>query len=266
LTSSGLPIDIDVTDGMTMDAVAKAINDKNGSINASVVNGTLRLQARQQGASSDIQITPSAGVSLGTFDNPIPAQDAAGTINAIGFSSTSNTVTSAIAGVTLNLLGTTPTAPLTLTVDPARVDSDAIVTKVKTFVAAYNDVISTLQSKITEKSVQNPTTDDDRVKGAMFGDTTLTNLLDQLRTGLMNPVSGLAAGKNIRTYPGLSPGAVGQAYPTDSASGKLVLDETQLRSSLAAGTADIKSLFNANGGSDSVDGFMQRISDIAFNA
>src|SRR5262249_29152099 len=36
LTSSGLPIDIDVTDGMTMDPAAKAINDKNGSLNASL--------------------------------------------------------------------------------------------------------------------------------------------------------------------------------------------------------------------------------------
>src|SRR4051812_44164494 len=171
LVSSGIPIDINVTDGQTMDVVAKAINDKNGSITASVVNGTLRLQARQQGAASDIQMTSSAGVSLGTFDDAIAAQDASGTINGNPFTSSSNTVTSAISGVTLNLLGTTPTEPLTLTVDPQRVDTDTIVSKVKTFVSAYNDVISLLQSKTTEKTVQNPKTDDERIQGAMFGDT-----------------------------------------------------------------------------------------------
>src|SRR5262249_3630878 len=153
------------------------------------------------------------------------------------------TVTTAIAGVTLSLQGTTPSAPITLTVDPARVDADAIVTKVKTFVTAYNDVIQTLTDKTNEKTVQNPTTDDDRIKGALFGDSTLTNLLNQLRTGMQNPIGGLGVGKNIMSYVGLSTGPVGQAYTTDSSSGKLTLDETKLRSAIAAGTADIKSLF-----------------------
>ncbi len=247
ITSSGIPIDIAVTDGMSMTDVAKAINNKNGSLGASVVNGTLRLAARQQGASSAIQMTMDSGVSLGTFTDAIAAQDAAGTVNGVAFSSATNTVTSAISGVTLSLQGTTPSAPITLTVDPARVDPDAIVTKVKTFVTAYNDVIQTLTDKTTEKSVQNPTTDDDRIKGALFGDSTLTGLLNQLRQGMQNPISGLSTGKNIMNYAGLSTGAVGQAYTADSASGKLVLDETKLRSSIAAGTADIKSLFASNG-------------------
>src|SRR4029079_1618395 len=103
---------------------------------------SLGLPARQQGAASNIQMTMDPGVSLGTFTDAIAAQDAAGTVNGVAFSSSSNTVTSAISGVTLNLMGTTPSAPLTLTVDPARVDPDAIVGKVKTFVTAYNDVIS----------------------------------------------------------------------------------------------------------------------------
>jgi flagellar hook-associated protein 2 len=266
IVSSGIPIDIAVTDGMSMTDVAKAINDKNGSLGASVVNGTLRLQARQQGASSDIQMTMDAGVSLGTFTDAIAASDAAGTVNGVGFTSSSNTVTSAIAGVTLNLQGTTPSAPITLTVDPARVDADDIVNKVKTFVSAYNDVIQELNDKTNEKSVINPTTDEDRVKGALFGDPTLTGLLNQLRTGMQNPVTGLSTGKNIMDYVGLSTGAVGQAYTSDSVSGKLVLDENQLRTSLANGTADIKALFAANGATDDVDGLMQRMSDISFNA
>jgi flagellar hook-associated protein 2 len=211
-------------------------------------------------------MTMDPGVSLGTFTDAIAAQDAAGTVNGVAFTSSSNTVTSAISGVTLNLMGTTPSAPLTLTVDPARVDPDAIVTKVKTFVTAYNDVISTLTDKTTEKTVQNPTTDDDRIKGALFGDSTLTNLLNQLRQGMQNPITGLSSGKNIMNYAGLSTGPVGQAYTTDSASGKLVLDESKLRSSIAAGTADIKSLFMSNGATDGVKGLMQRVSDVAFNA
>jgi flagellar hook-associated protein 2 len=265
LDSAGVGIDISVTDGESMDDVATAINAKNGSIQATTANGILRLTSKATGASSAITMTPDAGVSLGSFSDLVSGSDATGTVGGKAFTSSSNTVTNALTGVTLNLQATT-TTPVSLNVNPTYVDNDAIVDKVKTFVTAYNDVITSIEAKTTELPVQNATTDADRVKGDLFGDSTLNELLDQLRDGMSGVVDGLANGQNLASSVGLSTGAVGSTYSADLVSGKLTLDESKLRQALAGGTDLVKKLFSTNAGSAAGDGLMQRMSDVCWNA
>jgi flagellar hook-associated protein 2 len=93
-----------------------------------------------------LSITSNTQTAL-TFDTPVGGTDASLTIDGVPFSSNSNTVTGAIQGVTLNLVGLssgTPAQATQLTVGP---DTDQITNAVNNFVSAYNTVVSTINSQ-----------------------------------------------------------------------------------------------------------------------
>jgi flagellar hook-associated protein 2 len=263
ITSSGVAIHVDLTAGMTMGDVAAAINAKNGAISATTANGQLRLTARQTGADSAISVSNvSGGASVIGLTSQVVGSDASGTIDGNAFTSASNQVTSAISGVTINLISATGPAGTTLTVNPSQVDNAAIAGKVQDFVKAYNDVIKTASDELNEKKVINAKTDEDRLKGALFGDSRLQSLVDSLRSAFINPVAGLSGAQSIASFAGLSTGAVGSGDTT----GQLSLDTNKLTAALAGGSDAIKSLFMSSTGTSSSNGLMQRISDLSWNA
>lgn len=262
ISSSGVAIHVDLSSGMTMSDVANAINAKNGAITATTANGQLRLMAKQTGVDSAITVSNvTGGASAIGLSTAVAGTDASGTIDGNPFTSASNQVT-AISGVTMNVTSATGAAGVTLTVNPSQVDTASIVTKVKAFVTAYNDVIKTATDELTEKKVINPATDEDRLKGALFGDSRLQSLVDSLRNGFISPVSGLTGAQSIASFAGLSTGAFGSGDTT----GQLTLDETRLTASLAGGSDAIKSLFMTSTGTTATSGLMQRMSDLAWNA
>ena len=86
-------------------------------------------------------------------------------------------------------------------------------------------MIKTATDELNEKKVINPQTDDDRLKGAMFGDSRLQSLVDSLRNAFISPVSGLSGAQSIASFAGLSTGASGSGDIT----GQLTLDTTRSR-------------------------------------
>ena len=81
--------------------------------------------------------------------------------------STSNTITNAIAGVTLNLTGVTTTSgPVTVNVAPPAPNATNITTAVNAFITQYNSVLSQMQAQISQKpSSSDPT------QGTLYGDS-----------------------------------------------------------------------------------------------
>ena len=206
ITSSGVAIHVDLTSGMTMSDVAAAINSKNGAITATTANGQLRLMAKQSGAASAISISNvTGGAAAIGLTTQVAGSDASGTIDGNAFSSASNQVTSAVSGVTINLTSATGPDGVTLTVNPSRSTTPSITTKVQAFVTAYNDVIKTATDEVNEKKIINPQTDDDRLKGAMFGDSRLQSLIDSLRNAFISPVSGSRVHRASRASPASRP-------------------------------------------------------------
>jgi flagellar hook-associated protein 2 len=263
ISSSGVAIHVDLTAGMTMSDVAAAINAKNGAITATTANGQLRLTAKQTGVDSAITVSnATGGASAIGLTSAVVGSDATGTIDGNAFASSSNQVTSAISGVTLNLTAATGAAGVSLTVNPSQVDNAAITSKLQDFVKAYNDVIKTATDELTQKKVINAKTDDDRLQGAMFGDSRLQSLVDSLRNAVISPVSGLTGSQSIANFAGISTGAFGSGDTT----GQLTLDTTKLTAALAGGSDAIKSLFMSSTGSSASSGLMQRISDLSWNA
>ena len=151
---SGQTRDIAITQGSndTLSTLATYINTQSSAnswgITASVVsdaNGSrLSLQSQSSGSTGALASVVNTNTSL-TFNTPLGGANAALTIDGVPFSSSSNTVTGAIQGVTLSLLSpSTPGTPLQLTVGA---DANQITSAVNNFVSAYNTVISTINSQ-----------------------------------------------------------------------------------------------------------------------
>jgi flagellar hook-associated protein 2 len=155
--ASGVTRDIAITQGSndTLTTLASYINTQsttNGwGVTATVVSDAtgsrLALQSQSSGTTGALAITnPTTTDTSLTFDAPLGGTNAALTIDGVPFSSTTNTVTGAIQGVTLTLVGQSqsPLDPVQLTVGP---DTSQISNAVNNFVSAYNTVISTINSQ-----------------------------------------------------------------------------------------------------------------------
>jgi flagellar hook-associated protein 2 len=151
--SGGTTYDIPITQGSndTLNTLASYINTQstanNWGVTASVVSdgsgSRLSLQSQNSGSAGALAITTNSNTTLG-FATPQGGANASLTIDGVPFSSSTNTVTGAIQGVTLNLVSQSPGNPVQLTVAP---DQNQITTAVNNFVSAYNTVVSTINSQ-----------------------------------------------------------------------------------------------------------------------
>jgi len=152
--ATGTTRDIAITQGSndTLTTLASYINTQsvaNGwGVTASVVSDAtgsrLSLQSQSSGTTGALSIASNSNTTL-TFAPPTGGTNAALTIDGVPFSSSNNTVTGAIQGVTLTLLSQSPVStPVQLTVGP---DTSQITNAVNNFVSAYNTVISTINTQ-----------------------------------------------------------------------------------------------------------------------
>jgi flagellar hook-associated protein 2 len=153
--SSGTTHDIAITQGSndTLNSLAQYINTQssanNWGVTASVVSDTsgsrLAIFSQSTGSSGALSINnPTATNTSLTFDAPVGGANAALTIDGVPFNSSSNTVSGAIQGVTLNLVSQAPGNTVQLTVGA---DTSQITAAVNNFVSAYNTVVSTINSQ-----------------------------------------------------------------------------------------------------------------------
>ena len=166
----------------------------------------------------------------------VAAANANLTVNGVPITSTTNTVTGAIQGVTLNLNNkTTTTASLTV----AR-DTTGITTAVSNFVDAYNALANQLKSRSAFGDATNPA-------GSLAGNGSVRLMLDQLRSIFITGASG-------GTLTSLA-----QVGITSQADGTLALDSTQLDNAMTNDFSDVSHLFT------SATGFATRLNAWATN-
>jgi flagellar hook-associated protein 2 len=268
-------ISVDVVATDTLQTIADKINGSTGTgVYASVVSDKLVLSGRQTGVDYGITVSDAAGggnltATLG-FTETVAAQDAEYWVNVDAASrnagnmttGSSNVVTDAIPGLTLTLKGAT-TTEVSLGVTSA-VDNSDIVKKVEDFVAKYNEALDFVTAKLRERKVVGATTDADRAKGVLAGDSGLTMLLSKLRGAISDEVSGQASGFSFLSDLGVTTGAsTGSSdLSQDSVKGKLVLDKTKLEEKLAASFTNVKSLLATNGATYAEDSVAYRFQDL----
>jgi flagellar hook-associated protein 2 len=155
--------------------------------------------------------------------------------------SQSNTLENAIPGLKLQLKGVVTTFT-SITVGTPSTDTEAMKTKVKAFVDAYNAVVTTTRAKVTEKSVADATTTTDAAKGSLFGDSGLLSMLSSLRARMGERVSGLAGLDDLADIGIAVPKSSGTTSQ-DAKEGKLAIDDAKLSAALAADPSKVRDLF-----------------------
>jgi flagellar hook-associated protein 2 len=255
---NALTTSVSLAAGATIDdAVAQINGADNSSVYAVNVSGKLVLSSRQTGDLGQFTYDDGGSGTL-TMTSERLGQKAQVTVDGTQYESDTNTVKNAIAGVDLKLKGLT-SSNVQIEVGSPGPDRDGLKTKLKAFVDAYNDVVTTIRAKTTEKSVKDASTDADLAKGVLFGDTGLNGILSQLRTGISNPIAGAAATLNELAEIGISTGDASGSISQDAVAGKLTLDTKKLDAALDDDPYAVRKLL---GGVVGTDGFAQRLEGV----
>lgn len=243
LGATSFTVNIDSSND-TVAGIAAAINAATGNpgIEASVVTGTdgahLVLSSALTGATNTIQVsetdsgTALSALTYGTgntthYIQQTAAQDAAFSIAGVAYTSASNTVTSALSGITLNLLATTASAAtMTVSTDTATVQGN-----ITAFVTAYN----TLQSSLASLGSYNSTSG---TAGPMMGDALLSGVQNQIRSVLYSIVD-----TGSSTYSSLASIGV-----TTNSDGSLSVNSSTLSAALSSDFSAVSQLFSSSSG------------------
>ncbi|SMC22436.1 flagellar hook-associated protein 2 [Desulfacinum hydrothermale DSM 13146] len=133
----------------------------------------LILTSEEEGAAG-IEFTDAPGDYFSILQ---AGEDAAFTVDGIAMTRSSNTITDAIEGVTLQLRG--EDSATTVSVDISR-DEQAVQDKVQGFVDAYNGVMEYINQQFQYNSVSQ------EAGGVLFGDAQLRSIKSRLQTTLLN--------------------------------------------------------------------------------
>ena len=247
---------IDVTAGTTIQQLADAINAKaTGPVVAAVVkDGTedrIVLSSRTTGSLSDFTVGGGLTSEDTDYQTPVLANlDAEYVLDGVTKSSKTNVLENVLPGLRVTLKGVTA-APASISVTEPALDRDAIKTKVKAFVDAYNAVVDATRTELTEKPIANPASEFQAGYGQLYGDTGLQSMLSALRRQMTGVVS--AAGINDLGDLGIGiPKASGGAVSEDAKAGKLTIDDAKLSLALESNWTEAKTFFT---------GFSKQVSD-----
>lgn len=245
----------------SLSGIRDAINSANAGVTASIVNdgsgNRLVIASKDTGLNNALKITAidddgnntdNSGLSQLVYDastggtsnlsQTAAASNAELVIDGISISKSSNQITDALEGVTLNLLKANPGTSTTLNLTR---DTSSIQGAISTFVKAYND----LNKTISDLTKYNP---DTKQASILTGDSTIRSIQSQIRKILSDPLTDAGGGLNSLTQIGIS-------FQID---GTLKFDSSKLTSVLSDPTKDVSTLFASIGKtSDSLVSFVK---------
>jgi len=226
--------------------VSKINSDPKATVYAAATNDeTLVLSTRATGATGPGYIAVSDGGGMLVEDGALAKEgrNAELTVDGVPASSTSNTVTDAIPGVSLSLKAlTTGSGPVTIVVEPPAPNKSAIVSQVQSFVSLYNTTVSAIEKQLSTKPPSDPVTTAELQTGTLFGDPELEGVLNGMRQGIYQPQSGLPLEMSSLADIGIGTGAAtGSGAPAQSAiEGQLKLNTAELESAIESNPAGVE--------------------------
>lgn len=236
------------SDKTSLSDVRDAINAKQGSVTASIIKADdnsyyLALTSRDSGTTNKMTVTTDdaelakyvsydSAASSNAMTEQVAASDAVVKINGIEITRSSNTITDAPEGVTLNLTKTNKGSPETLTVVK---DNQPMLDAVQAFVDAYNSLQTTIGNQTKYTKVDQGNGAQDTSNGDLLGDGTLRSIQTQLRSKL----SAAQGSGDVAT--------LSQLGITQDITGKLTVDSTKLNKALTEKSADVVSFLSGDG-------------------
>ncbi len=217
--------------GQSLGVTASVVSDGNGSSHLSIVNSTT-------GNASGITITNTSP----QFTQATSGADALLTVDGIPISSASNTVTGAVSGLTINLLGAEPNTNVTLTATP---NSSTITSAINQFVTDYNTLMGEVNSEFTYNS--------NASAPPLEGDSTV----EMLQNYLLGAGSYSASGDgSVSTL-----GSLGISMNND---GTLTVDNTTLGDAIQNNFSNVQQFFQGtalNGFASSLSNQLQNLTE-----
>lgn len=222
----------------TLATLATYINDNDYGVQANVVTGStgsqqLALVSDTSGAAGAVAIgtvgspalTDSTTGSAVAFSQQQKGQDAEFSVDGISTTSSSNTVTGAIPGVSMQLLSAAPDESVQVEITNNNSDVESAVSS---FVSAYNTVANDLTTQEGDDSSGNPE--------PLYGNSAVSLLQEQLQQAL------------IFTQSSGSITSLSQLGITANSDGTLTLDGSTLDSALDSNFQDAMNFFQASSG------------------
>ncbi len=232
----------------SLQGIRDAINKANMGVTASIVSdgstnpAHLVIKSNSTGATSNVKIsvtaangTPGGDAALSSLlaydpsgtqnmTQSVAGQDVAATVNGLAITSSSNTITGAIEGVTLNL------AKVGSSDVNIAANTSAVTSAVNGFVKAYNDLNST---------IKNLTGYDASTKqaGLLIGDSAVNNIQAQLRRMMATPLTGSSGSLTTLSQIGIS----------IDKTGVMSLNASKLSSAMSSNMKDVTALFSSIG-------------------
>ncbi|MBD9481126.1 flagellar filament capping protein FliD [Pseudoxanthomonas sp. PXM02] len=235
LTIGGESLAIDIAEGATLQDVRGAINDvaRAKGVQASVLTSNdgqyLSVSADKTGAANGFTLAFASGGSdlqslVGSLEERVPAADAEVKIDGLTVTASTNKITEAVPGLTLDLK-TKGTSTVTVSTDTA-----AASKLIQDFVTAYNAAITAINTSTKYNAESNE-------PSALTGDAQMRSAAGQLRNLMGDLLGGLAAqGLDAKTI-----GLQTKGYPTSD--GTLVFDSSKFTAALTADPEKIRTAF-----------------------
>ena len=253
-------LDLSLTSDLTLEELRDKINKEKAGVTANVINdGTgyrLTLSASETGASNKIKVSaspaPGAGTPLsklvydpattslpddvvGTAGQTQEAKDSEVKIDGLTIKDSSNTLTKAIDGVTLNLVKKTEVGK-SVTVDVTK-DTGSAKSNIESIAKSYNDLMKTLDS-LTYFKADTAKAGQLADAGILNGDSSIRFIRSQLRASFSTQISGISGDYSL-------PASVGVGF--DAKTGDMTIDSTKLTKALEDDPQAVMKLFTASG-------------------
>ena len=227
ITQDGTTTELSI-DGPTLTNVAETINDSGLGLTANIIdtgqaNGRYVLSVGGE-TGSDNAFT----ISSSLLTNPVQQSTASNanlTVNGVAITSESNSIGSALAGVTINLKGTFASETITVSKDTSQVK-----TEIKNLVGVYNEMKTIFNSL---KTGDDP---DDQLVGSLATDSVFRTIESAFRNTFTSQSSTPSGQISYWADLGLS-------YQRD---GNLILDEDRLDTVLATSFDDVVTALTAD--------------------
>ena len=253
----------------SLQGIRDAVNAAKVGVTASIVNGDsgyqLVFSSDEMGLDNSLKVSVSenpasgsdtdmSGLSALAYD-PLAvvgagqnmseksvAQDAMVFIDGIQVSSASNTISSAVDGLTINLKKADPGNKSSLVV---ATDNEEVATTIDTYVTEYNKLIGTLNNL----GKYDPSRTE---QAALVGDATLRSIRNRMQGIVGNTVGGLTGSYRMLAEIGI----------TTQSDGTIALDKTKLDTALTDDFEAVGKIFGAGGSpSDSLVRYMGSTTD-----
>jgi flagellar hook-associated protein 2 len=231
LTIQGHNFNVDSADNDTLASLASAINSANIGVNANVITDStgsrLSLVSGTSGTTGQLSVSGSiSGASSGSisFSSSQDGKDASLTVDGVAITSSSNTVSDAVPGVTFQLLGAAPGTPIQVEITNNNTDIGTAMSK---FVTAYNAVINDINGQEKNDSSGNAE--------PLFGNPTLALIQSQIAGSLFGGAASGAISNITQLGIGLND------------DGTLTLDADTLNSALNSNFSDMTGFLQNSG-------------------